>query len=142
MADEYSGGTGATEVSRPAILIAEDQSLIAIALESLIEDLGWIPVGPAGRLADALHLARHAALDAAILDVNLQGEMSWEVATTLRERGIPFLFSSGYAGLKVFPPHLADARVLQKPFDAKLVVTTLRTMLAGKDREMSGKFRV
>jgi CheY-like chemotaxis protein len=103
---------------RPArrIFIVEDTEPVATLIEALIEDLGWTVAGPATTLADALAAARDTAIDAAIIDVNLAGEASWEVAAILRDRGVPFLFTTGYGDAAALPPNLAGSPVLGKPF--------------------------
>jgi CheY-like chemotaxis protein len=54
--------------------------------------------------------------DAALLDVNLDGMMSWEVATVLKERGIPFVFGTGYDATAILPDTLAGSPVIGKPY--------------------------
>ena len=100
---------------RLRILLVEDEMLVAMNMEDMLRDLGHEIAGPAFRLDPALALAREAALDAAILDVNLAGERSFAIAETLAERGIPFLFATGY-GLHGIDPPWRDRPVLQKPF--------------------------
>jgi two-component system, chemotaxis family, sensor kinase Cph1 len=93
--------------ANPRLLLAEDSYLVLIAIEAMCENLGWEVIGPATRLDQALVLARTADFDAALLDVNLAGEMSWEVADVLTARSIPFTFSTGYDQATILPPHLA-----------------------------------
>ena len=115
---------------KPRILVVEDSFMVLLTIEAMCEDLGWRIVGPATRLDSALALARAEAFDAALLDVNLDGEMSWEVADVLVERAIPFAFSTGYDKGNVLPPHLADSRVLVKPYRIKEVERLVRQMIA------------
>lgn len=112
----------ATASRRPAealtgllVLIVEDEMLLAMALEDLVRDLGC-DVVTAARVARALELVATTALDGAILDVNLHGEMVFPVAHALRQRGIPFVFSSGY-GAGGLPPAFHAIPMLTKPFD-------------------------
>jgi light-regulated signal transduction histidine kinase (bacteriophytochrome) len=98
------------------ILVAEDAFLLVTLLQDLFDALGWEMIGPAGRLVDALQLARHAMFDAALLDVNLDGTMSWEVAFVLKERGIPFVFGTGYSVSAVLPENLTGSPVISKPY--------------------------
>ena len=78
----------------PCILVVEDEMLVAMMLEDMLTDIGYRVV-KASRLTKAASLAATADIDCAILDVNLDGETSYPVANALRQRGIPFLFSSG-----------------------------------------------
>jgi CheY-like chemotaxis protein len=100
---------------RLRLLIVEDEMLVAMNIEDMLLDLGHEVAGIASRLEPALALAREAQLDAAILDVNLAGERSFAVADLLSERGIPFLFATGY-GLQGIDERYRGRPVLQKPF--------------------------
>jgi CheY-like chemotaxis protein len=98
------------------ILVAEDSFLLTTLLQDVFDELGWEMVGPATRLAGALQLAQHESIDAALLDINLDGTMSWDAATVLQARGIPFAFGTGYdVGINL-PPNLAGSRVIGKPY--------------------------
>jgi CheY-like chemotaxis protein len=100
---------------RCRVLIVEDETITAMMLEDLVQDLGCEVVGPAGRLSDALKLAAGEKLDAALLDVNLGGEAVYPVADALAPRNVPMVFLTGY-GAQVIPPAHAHCPVLGKPF--------------------------
>ena len=102
---------------RLRILIVEDEMLVAMNIEDMLLELGHEVAGIASRLEPALALARDGAFDVAMLDVNLAGERSFAVADLLIERGIPFLFATGY-GLGGIDEKYRDRVVLQKPFRA------------------------
>ncbi len=111
------------------ILIVEDSALVAMDIEGAIAELGWEVVGPAYRLSEALRLAKVEELDAALLDVNLDGEMSWDAAAILQERGIPFIFTTGYDSTTVLPDRFARHTVVSKPFHNSDIANALRAML-------------
>ena len=100
---------------RLRILVVEDEMLVAMNIEDMLLALGHDVAGIASRLGPALQLAREGAFDLAMLDVNLAGETSFPVAEILRERGIPFLFATGY-GAEGIEEGYRGAPVLQKPF--------------------------
>ena len=112
------------------ILVVEDSFLVVTLLEEIFKDLGWQSVGPATRVVDALELARTGVYDAALLDVNLNGEMSWEVARVLAERGVPFVFSTGYNIKTVLPADLSGTAVISKPFRISEVEDKIRESIA------------
>lgn len=114
------------------ILVVEDSFFVVTLLDRIFADLGWQTVGPATRLADALELARTGVFDAALLDVNLNGEMSWDVARVLAERGVPFIFSTGYDIKTVLPGHLAGNTIISKPFDIRDVEAKIRQAVAAR----------
>ncbi len=112
-----------------SILVVEDEFLLAMQIEVVLQEAGWNVIGPAGTLASAVKLAQNAACDAAVLDVNLRGERVDEAANILSERGIPFLFVSGY-GRENLPAAFRDsAEFLVKPFSDQALVRTVRDLL-------------
>ena len=110
------------------VLLVEDESLVAMLLETILEDAGCVVVGPAGRLSDAMTLVEAGGFDAALLDVNVGGEPVFPVAEALAARGAPFAFSSGY-GAGGLPPGWAGRPVVAKPFDEAGVLGALREAL-------------
>ncbi len=116
-------------LARRKILLVEDSPLVAMSLETLFEDMEWEMEGPAARLADALVLADATDADIALLDVNLDGEMSWAVADCLKARGVPFVFATGYDSESVLPEEHKGARVVSKPFQIGELEALLRGMV-------------
>lgn len=108
------------------VLVLEDEPVIAMVIEDMLIDLGCEAVGPASDLTDALALAERETLDAAVLDININGQRSYVVADELRRRGIPFIFATGYGEEGVEPGW--NAPVLQKPYRQDQVETALRTL--------------
>jgi DNA-binding response OmpR family regulator len=97
------------------VLVVEDETLIAIMIEDTLIELGCEIVGPTGKLDMALQLTKEGNFDAAILDVTIRGGKVYPVAEQLAERGIPFVFASGY-GDWALPESLRNKRLLTKPF--------------------------
>jgi light-regulated signal transduction histidine kinase (bacteriophytochrome) len=99
------------------ILIVEDNSLIARSTEQLLKAMGANILGPVSRLPIAMQIAESQQMDAALLDIDLDGTRVWPVAEILARRGVPFIFTTGYAAGLVMPPAFADRPVLTKPYD-------------------------
>ncbi|MBD9465753.1 response regulator [Pseudomonas sp. Pdm06] len=97
------------------VLVVEDEGAIALLIEEMLEEFGCEVVASVARLAAACEIAGSVQVDLAILDVNLAGERVFPVADILRERQIPFLFSTGY-GASGLPAEYAARPVLHKPF--------------------------
>lgn len=95
------------------IAVIEDEYLIADDLVTEIWRRGHEPVGPFAKLSHALHAASRAAFDAALLDVDLQGQSSLEIADLLLSRNIPFLIYTGYSRGVI--PARYTPRVVEKP---------------------------
>lgn len=112
------------ELAEIRILIVEDAFLLAETMKLILEEHGSDVVGPASRLGSGMKLAGSAAIDGAVLDVNLAGEMCFPIARILADRGVPFIFITGYDDVSVIPPEFRDRPRLSKPVeDAKLIDT-------------------
>jgi CheY-like chemotaxis protein len=110
------------------VLVVEDEFIIAAHIGALLEDAGLEVVGPAGELQQAIELAGTAELDAATLDVNLEGAQVDDVTGLLARRGIPFLFVSGY-GRDHLPVPYRDRPLVGKPFEDDVFVKAVRDLL-------------
>jgi len=97
------------------VLIVEDESLLVMVLEDILPELGYDVCASAGSVSSALHVLQSQDPDLAILDINLGGHRSFPVADVLRERGIPFLFASGYTQ-SILPERHAEAVLVAKPY--------------------------
>lgn len=97
------------------ILVVEDEFLVALELEQLLGGRGCQVVGPAASVARALALLGVERIDAAVLDVNVDGGRITPVAEALKAREIPFVLATGY-GTSTFPePALCEAPRVNKP---------------------------
>jgi hypothetical protein len=76
-----------------------------------------------------LRLLGEGPLDAAVLDLNLAGERSDGVARALREAGVPFVVSTGYAEGLDLPPELQGVRRLSKPVRAASLAEALPALV-------------
>ena len=89
--------------------------LIGMLLEDMLTDMGHVVVGVVPRVNEALAAVRKEEFDYAILDVHLNGQAVFPVAEALIERGIPFVFATGY-GERGLPDQYRTRPILQKPF--------------------------
>jgi len=93
-----------------SILLVEDEYLLVQDMAQAFLAAGAGIVGPASTVAEALRLMAAAPkLDAAVLDINLRGEMVYPLADILTARHIPFVFATGY-----------DREIIPQRFDGKL----------------------
>ena len=101
-------------MSRLSILIVEDESIIAMMVEDMLISLGHKVTAVAGSLQKGLQLIENETFDIALLDMNLNGTSSLPIASRLRVKKIPFVFTTGYgAGIE---EEWRDQPYLQKPF--------------------------
>ena len=121
--------SGADEEVRRAILVVEDQFLLAQLMEEEIESLGYRVVGPAGSVSEALELFDEP-LTAALLDINLGDELVTPVAERLLEIDIPFGFLSAYADAGLLPDAFADRPFFKKPLSGKDLADALEELVS------------
>ena len=114
----------ATRVEGLRVLIVEDALLLALELEAGLQEAGAQVVGCAADVDEALSLLESAVVDVAVLDANLNGVSVAPVAEVLRERGIPFVFATGYGDSKILPEGF-DAPIIRKPYDVTQVAAGL-----------------
>jgi len=103
-------------LSARRVMVAEDEALVALVLADQLTELGLFVVGPCSSVSEAKAVADKGDFEAAILDVNLGGELVYPVAELLSARGIPFVFVTGY-GRESIDGRFADAPVLEKPVE-------------------------
>jgi CheY-like chemotaxis protein len=115
------------------IFLVEDESLVAMMIEAMIEELGGSVAGTRSNAPEALAFvaASHAAIDIAVLDLNLGGKHSYDIAAALLERGIPVVFSTGYDDGAI-PAEWRHVPRLSKPFQLNELAQALDTALMAK----------
>lgn len=107
------------------VLLIEDEHIVAMAFARALRQFGATIVGPAATVEQALQLiASSAPIDGAMLDVNLRGVRAYDVADALRERGVPFVFATGYSA-PIIPERYRTIPVLVKPFEPEALADAL-----------------
>lgn len=112
------------------ILVAEDEYLLAHELSAELDDAGATVVGPVASVQGVLDLlARERALDGAVLDVNMRGEWIFPAADLLAERGVPFVFTTGYDA-SVIPERFRHVPRCEKPVRMSVIVDAVAQLNA------------
>lgn len=119
------------------VLIVEDEFFIALDIGQQLAEAGFDIVGPAASVSKALKLVAEQGCDVAVLDVNLGGETSEQVANRLRESDKPFVVLSGYSTDNKLP-WFGGAPILSKPLRMDDLVTTLRGCIDAHPVEGAG----
>ena len=96
------------------ILVVEDDYMIAQDVAERLEREGAEVIGPVPSVAASLRLIEKSGVDVAVLDVNLGSENSFPIAQVLRDKDIPFLFSTGYNSADI-PAEWQHVAVSMKP---------------------------
>jgi CheY-like chemotaxis protein len=113
------------------IFVVEDEMMILMLIEDMLSDLGCDAVTTAATVPQALTLIGAQDFDAAMLDMNLNGDKSHSVADALAARGVPFAFSTGYSGRDMRDGY-RDRPLLIKPFQFEELAEIFTRLLPGQ----------
>ena len=111
------------------VLVVEDEMLVLMLIEDMLGELGCESVTAAATVDQALAMIDAQCFDAALLDLNLNGNKGHAVADALAARGVPFVFSTGYSDNDMAGGH-RDRPLLKKPFQYEELVAMLTGLLS------------
>jgi DNA-binding response OmpR family regulator len=109
--------TATRDLAGTRVLVLEDETLVSMMVEDMLADLACEVIGPFARLDQAMEAvaALKQPIDVALLDVNLGRQQSFPLAEILRDKGVPFVFTTGYDDSGI-PAEWRDRPALRKPF--------------------------
>ncbi|MEZ0497416.1 response regulator [Sphingomonas sp. IW22] len=113
------------------ILVVEDEFMVAHDLQLELEEAGAVILGPEASIRGALkRIDDESRIDAVVLDINLEGKLSFVVADAMKAKQIPFIFASGYEdeALSSRYPNVINCR---KPFVTRDLLESLIRCLNG-----------
>jgi two-component SAPR family response regulator len=119
------------------ILIVEDETIPAIDIASIVSMAGGRVIGPFQSLSQGFNFLRFKQIDAALLDINLNGEPVFKLADAIAEHGIPIVFLTGHS-LDFAPPEHRKRRLVQKPYAPQSVIAALKEAIS-ESRAVAGK---
>jgi two-component system, response regulator PdtaR len=126
--DDKSGlDEGASALKGVRLLVVEDSWQVASTMKSALEEAGMMVAKPAATLAAAKRLMANHIFDLAVVDINLKGEMSYDLIVRLHDRGVRVVVVSGYVTPDESIPNAAA--VLQKPVSTVELIATLRRVM-------------
>ncbi|MEJ5979349.1 hypothetical protein WG901_22030 [Novosphingobium sp. PS1R-30] len=111
------------------ILVLEEQASIGRLLLDMLEAMNCRVIGPATRIPEAFALLVEHDVDAAILDVKIEGQPSLPIAEELLRRGIPWAFASANE-TDDLAHRYEDVPIITKPFSSDHIGNVLRSLLA------------
>jgi DNA-binding response OmpR family regulator len=117
---------GKAAVTRPTVLVVEDEFIVAFDLAETVRDEGYMLAGPYAHGEEALEMLDRDHPDAAILDVQLADGEVYSLADRLTERGIPIVFHSGHETPRALLARYPNARACTKPCPPCELLTNLR----------------
>jgi DNA-binding response OmpR family regulator len=110
-----------------SILVVEDAWHVAKAMKGLLEQLGMNVWGPVATTTEARRLISSQTPRIALVDVNLKGELGWELIDDLRERCVDVIVISGY--LLIGDSRVRALTCLQKPYEVRELKAALYAIL-------------
>jgi light-regulated signal transduction histidine kinase (bacteriophytochrome)/CheY-like chemotaxis protein len=117
---EKTAAPAANTVAKPltgkSVLLVEDSMIIALDSEDALRMLGAAAVLVAASSTQARIVLDQGPIDWAVLDFNLGNETSLGVAAELTERGVPFVFATGYGDSIDLPSTFKDVNIVKKPY--------------------------
>lgn len=134
-----AAGPASQDLAGYRLLVVEDEYLIAREVAQALRRAGAFVIGPAPTVAAALDLlASEGAPDAALLDINLRGEMAYPVADALAGRGVPVVFATGY-NFGSIPDRYAGVPRCDKPAEARTIVKALQNAIGAAPTPEAGR---
>ena len=109
-------------LSGRSILVVEEEPLVALQLEEHFHRAG-ARVLAAEKLHEALHLAEHPALAAAV-NLRLGSDSTKRVCNRLAQLGVPFIVHTRYDAAEASQTW-PDAPVVSKPANGKAIVNAV-----------------
>lgn len=106
------------------VLVVEDEYFIADDISRALIRHGAEVVGPVPTVEEARALLASHALDLAVLDINLRGELVYSLVDELNRRGVPMVFATGYDTAAIPAEHGAIP-AWSKPFDYEALADLL-----------------
>lgn len=110
------------------ILIVEDDYFVATELATSLREDGAIVLGPVSSTDEASLLVEGEYPACVLLDINLRGRHSFDLAEQLRARGIFTIFTTGYDD-EMIPPDLREFLSVRKPLDIPALIACIRNRL-------------
>jgi DNA-binding response OmpR family regulator len=106
------------------ILVVEDELLIGLDVRATLLSVGCVVVGPIQTVDAAVRTVRTDPIDAAVLDINLGGDLSFPIADALAEANVPYLFLTAHARVNLPEPY-SNQTVIAKPFSPSVLLQGL-----------------
>lgn len=119
-----------TLLAGKTVLLLEDNMIVALEAEDTLLDLGAHAVWAASTLREAEAIIAREPIDLAMLDINIGLDTSLDLAAGLSERGVPFIFASGYGDDVRLSEGQAAVPILKKPYDGEQIRRAMAAALA------------
>lgn len=123
-----------TAIPGRSILLVEDEVLVASDLERILKKAGYVVIGPAGSVAEALVQIVQQDIDGAVLNIKVGEELTSPVLDVLASSRVPFVLVSSHPKSLVPPRHRGRPFVSRPYLDFK-ILQRLASILPTKPKE-------
>jgi two-component SAPR family response regulator len=113
------------ELAGRFVLVVEGESIVAIDMASIISMAGGRVIGPFQSISQGFRFREFKRIDAALLDISLNGDPVFKLADAIAKQGIPIVFLSGRE-TDVFPPEHRQSQFLSKPCGTRSIIRALK----------------
>ncbi|HEU4990404.1 MAG TPA: HWE histidine kinase domain-containing protein, partial [Gemmatimonadaceae bacterium] len=120
--------SGEADLSGHRVLVVEDDFYLATDAARALEGAGAEVIGPCPDEASARAEIEERRPDAVLLDINLGTGPSFKLAEALKDKGIPFVFTTGYDP-EAIPAEFDHIERLQKPMPLRQIVGAIATLV-------------
>ncbi len=121
--------TGEPDLTGRRVLVVEDDYYLATDTARALRGAGAEVLGPCATEADARAELEEAHPDAVVVDINLGPGPSFKLAETLKDHGIPFVFTTGYDA-EVIPVEFEGVERLEKPLQLRQIIGAVAKLTA------------
>jgi light-regulated signal transduction histidine kinase (bacteriophytochrome) len=124
-----------------AVLLLEDNLILALETEDLLHRLGARTVFMASTITDAVVIIKKERVDFALLDVHVGKETSLEFASSVQAAGIPYVFATGYGESVSLGSQHTAAQIVAKPYGRLELIYVIDATLRDEHPSKHGSTR-
>ena len=121
--------TGEPDLTGRRVLVVEDDYYLATDTARALRGAGAEVLGPCATEEDARAELAERRPDVVVVDINLGPGPSFKLAETLKDSGIPFVFTTGYDA-EVIPAEFEGVDRLEKPLQLRQIVGAVAKLIA------------
>lgn len=110
------------------MLLAEDNPFISQEVEQFLLSLGASDVLISSDVSKALRLIDANTIELAVLDIKLRDESCERLAYRCLDKGIPFIFATGYGRHDFDPKLFGNTPFVVKPYGAPQLVRAIEAL--------------
>lgn len=130
--DEPGAGFVAGPTAKIRVLVVEDEFFLASDVQYELESAGFEVAALCRDVDSAIAFLDANEVDCAVLDINLGGIVSFDIAERLKAQNVPFLFVTGYDE-RIIPVDYTEQPYIPKPARYRSIVDAVSAITRGTD---------